>query len=143
MQKTGKLFKGKGGFTLLELLMVMIIIGILATLAVPQYLRFIEKSRAAEAVGVLGAVKTAEGLYMLEHGTFANALDLLDISVPAAAGSYWSYEITAGDADSFTAEATRGSLNAAPGVEGLTITLSFTDTTGIVTWGGTHYGVPG
>ena len=142
MKKGIRLFTGKGGFTLLELLMVMIIIGILATLAVPQYLRFIEKSRASEAVGVLGAVKTAEGLYKLEHGSYAGALGDLDITVPTGA-VYWTYAITAADATTFTAEATRTALNAAPTVIGQTITLSFNDATGAVTWGGSHDGVPG
>ena len=45
----------KKAFTLLELLMVVIIIGILATLAVPQYQNFREKAIAAEAIRICGA----------------------------------------------------------------------------------------
>ena len=49
----------QSGFTLLELLMVVIIVGILATLALPAYIRASEKARTAEVVTVLGQMKNA------------------------------------------------------------------------------------
>ena len=48
------------GFTLLELLMVVIIIAILASIALPQYLRVAERSRASEALTVLAAMRSSE-----------------------------------------------------------------------------------
>ncbi|MFH0839147.1 MAG: prepilin-type N-terminal cleavage/methylation domain-containing protein, partial [Candidatus Omnitrophota bacterium] len=50
----------KRGFTLLEVLMVVIIIGVLATLAIPQYTKTVEKARAAEAYSNLGTIRKAE-----------------------------------------------------------------------------------
>ena len=44
-------------FTLLELLMVVIIIGILATFAIPEYAKFEEKGIATEAINMLGVIK--------------------------------------------------------------------------------------
>lgn len=44
----------KKGFTLLELIVVIIIIGILATLGFTQYTKVVEKGRTAEAKSVLG-----------------------------------------------------------------------------------------
>ena len=49
--------RNKKAFTLLELLMVVIIIGILATIAVPQYQNFREKVIVSEVVRILGAEK--------------------------------------------------------------------------------------
>ncbi|GEM_PF-504515 len=79
----------KSGFTLLELLIVVIIVSILAAVALPQFTKITEKSRAAEGVMILGAIRTAHLAYYLEHGVYRqegpwndpNGLDV-DISTP-------------------------------------------------------------
>ena len=50
----------KAGFTLLELLMVVIIIAILASLALPQYFRVVEHSRSSQVMTLLASVRSAE-----------------------------------------------------------------------------------
>ena len=57
------------GFTLLELLMVVIIIAILASIALPSYIKATEKSRAAEALQVLGQIRQSEGRYRAQSPT--------------------------------------------------------------------------
>jgi len=52
-------FRGQGGFTLMELLIVVMIVGILAAAAVPLYLGYVRDSRLAEAKGLAGSVLTA------------------------------------------------------------------------------------
>lgn len=73
------------GFTLLELLMVVIIIAILATIALPGFIQAAERSRMSEALQILGTIRGAEHRYRAEvaTGLYTNVIANLDVSVPA------------------------------------------------------------
>lgn len=62
------------GFTLLELMIVLAIIAFLAVIAVPNFMRFLAKSKRAEAMMYLNSIYTAEKAYWAEHGTYSNVL---------------------------------------------------------------------
>ncbi len=70
-----------GGFTLIELLVVVLIIGILAAIALPQYELAVEKSRSAEPLIVLKALREAQEVYFLANGSYADDLSKLDVQV--------------------------------------------------------------
>jgi len=66
----------KKGFTLLELIVVIIIIGVLATLGLGQYMRMVEKSRGAEARSIIGAIRSeAAGIYMASNNSCLTCID--------------------------------------------------------------------
>jgi len=65
---------GRKGFTLVELLIVVAIIGVLSTIGVPTFRRMIQKSKKSEAKVNLGGIYTAEQAFVAEYGTFGNNL---------------------------------------------------------------------
>ncbi len=70
------------GFTLIELFVVVLIIGILAAVAVPQYQRVVEHNRAMEAFTLLRAIAHAQQIYYLQNGEYARTFSQLDFSLP-------------------------------------------------------------
>ena len=66
------MLKGKKGFTLIELMIVVAIIGILAAIAIPNFLKFQAKSKQSEAKANLGAIFTGETSYFGEANTYGN-----------------------------------------------------------------------
>lgn len=78
------------GFTLLELLIVVIIIGALASVALPQFGKMVKKSRASEAIANIGAILTAEQV-LYQEGDFDG--DLADLPIEVNDGINFTYTI--------------------------------------------------
>jgi len=78
------------GFTLIELMIVVAIIGILAAIAIPAYTDYTIKSRVSEGASLIGAPKTAMEVYWSENGTLmgpdgATRITLFDLDLVTSA----------------------------------------------------------
>ncbi len=87
----------KKGFTLLELIVVIVILGILATLGFTQYTKMVEKGRTAEARTMLGQIRSAQVAYYQEYGAYGAAVSNLPVDAPTACATthYFLYASTA------------------------------------------------
>ena len=83
------------GFTLLEVLIVVIIIGILATIALPQYIRTLEKARSSEAVANVGSIRASLDRYWYQVGSITTDLGQVDIDNPNdVTNKLYTYAVT-------------------------------------------------
>ena len=70
------------GFTLLELLVVVLIIGILAAIALPQYKKAIEKTKASQALTLIKSLDESIRSYQMTTGHYPTDFNLFDIEIP-------------------------------------------------------------
>ena len=68
-----KIHTRRGGFTLIELMIVVAIIGILAAIAIPNFLKFQLKAKTSEGKTNLAAIRTAEESVFAEYGAYVSA----------------------------------------------------------------------
>ncbi|HEX9780401.1 MAG TPA: type II secretion system protein [bacterium] len=110
------------GYTLMEILITVSILGILAAIAIPRFGKVAERQRYQEAASLLGSIYAGEQAYATRHdgdyrGTPANKLDwrndlMMDDPNPADGSISYTIQISPG-ADKFTASAkrTKGGCN--------------------------------
>jgi type IV pilus assembly protein PilA len=67
-----KILRNKKGFTLIELMIVVAIIGILAAIAIPNFMNYQCKARQSEAKTSLGTVRTLQEAYLAEYGSYGS-----------------------------------------------------------------------
>ncbi len=71
------------GFTLVELAVVIVIIGVLAAFGVPRFLKSVERSKASEGFAYMAAVRSAQERYIAKEGLYADAISKLDMTQTA------------------------------------------------------------
>jgi len=125
------------GFTLIELIIVIIIIGILAAIGLSQYTKVVEKGRAAEARTILGTLRSAEIAEFIENGAYKAYTDAapdLGVEAPTTCKTthYFSYACTAGGLCTATRCTADGKT---PNFTGTAYTKTLNAGTG--NWGGT------
>jgi prepilin-type N-terminal cleavage/methylation domain-containing protein len=142
------------GFTLLELIIVIIIIGVLATLGLTQYTRMVERSRGAEARQILGDIrKVAAGHYLECNSLAASDSCAAFDNTMAGIGTdadmipetcrnthYFTYSVSISGTDTLVGTATRCAAGGKGGPStsgGKTLVLTTTYPGGTDIWGGT------
>jgi len=80
------------GFTLIELMVVVAIVGVLALIAVASYRHFTAQAKAVEAEVALAEVHRLEVVYYANHGVFTNDFNALGFSL-APSLKYYSIQI--------------------------------------------------
>ena len=94
------------GVTLMELMIVVVIIGILASVAYPSYRQFVERAKRTEAKAMLLRIAIDQERFYLQNQTFGDMADL-DYDEPTITDSEaYSVTITSNDASDFSATAT-------------------------------------
>ena len=100
-------FFNKKGFTLIELMIVVAIIGILAAIAIPNFMNYQCKAKQSEAKSNLGTIRTNQEAYRAEYDTYSTSLD--NIGFDTTGTPRYSYTLAAG-ASTFTATASADDL---------------------------------
>lgn len=83
------------GFTLLELMIAVAVVGILAAIAYPSYMEHIRKSRRAEAQGVLMDIAMRQQQSLLDARRYATTVAGLNIAVPDQVSAHYTIEVSA------------------------------------------------
>ncbi|MBF0216959.1 MAG: prepilin-type N-terminal cleavage/methylation domain-containing protein [Candidatus Omnitrophica bacterium] len=142
--------KNENGFTVIELLIVIIVIGVLAGLALYSTTGTIEKVRSKDAYYVIRSIKSAEELYLSENGSFDDFTGPSDcdlsLTIPADNSTWYNYSAsgvydTLNKYNEILITASRSSKNCPSGKQGLTISLTFKlydDGHSQETWSGTY-----
>ena len=73
--------KKKAGFTIIEVLIAVLIIGVLAAVAIPGYQKSMEKSRAIEAIRALSDISKAQHDYYMANNTYTDNFNAMSIDV--------------------------------------------------------------
>ena len=78
-----KMKEAQKGFTLIELMIVIAIIGIVASIAIPLYTNYIIRSQVAEGINMSSTAKIAASEYFQNYGVFATSNNSAGLSAPA------------------------------------------------------------
>ena len=95
----------RGGFTLIEIMVAVVIVAILAAIALPSFMDSVRKSRRSEAFAALSALQQAQERWRGNNANYAAMVNLTTIAATTPNG-YYAITIAGNDATGYTATAT-------------------------------------
>lgn len=123
------------GFTLVELMIVVAIIGILAAIAIPAYSGYVTRAKRADGKAALLNLQLAQEKYRANCPQYANGIHASTLTCVAggshnlvanvaSSDGYYALAITSGDATTYTLTATPNFTDAKCGTLGINLSLS-------------------
>ena len=125
--------KKQQGFTLIELMIVVAIIGILAAIAIPAYSDYTIRAQVSEGITLAGGAKAAVSEYSMDRGRFPTDNTFAGLSTPASINGKYTTSVNTG-VTLGQIVVTYGGLTGNPAIVGQTIILSAVTNAGSVVW---------
>ena len=111
-------FFKKQGFTLIELMVVIVIIGVLASLAIPRFTEASAKAKVAEAPRVIASFESAYLAAVAETGTVSSLDDLIfNVTAVNSDSKWWAYGATTAGVFSGSAKSKMGIFETSHGLQ--------------------------
>jgi fimbrial protein ecpC len=127
--------KKQQGFTLIELMIVIAIIGILAAIALPSYQDYLARTQMSEGLNLTGGQKAAITEFRSNKGYWPSSNQEAGINTPSTiSGKYVESVTITGTTTSGEIQAKMKSTGVADRIKGQTLTLNGKETSGAYTW---------